>query len=142
MIDISYTIRGFDIEKYLINLEKNISVENVVKKVHSSIIENVTAGKNYDGTEPTPLKPSTIRRKHSSRVFYDSGTLINEGIKYKMINQYHGQVFVAAVRNTIVGILEAGKAPLAGARYAFGLSKMLIEELKNMTISAIKNSAG
>ena len=120
-----------DFSTVILNIEKegNVAVGKIAEDIRADIQANLVLGRSFDGSQITPLKPSTIKRKGFNAVFVDSGEL-QKSVKKIKINKSEWEIFIADIRAKIMAWLQAGKKPLAGKRRAFGISKRAIDHVQ------------
>jgi len=106
--------------------------KELADKIAKHITDNLINERKYTGGKASPLKPSTIKRKGHSRIFFDKGILV-KSIKTKKDGDNY-KVYVADKRAEIAGYLQQGTDKMV-ARPFFGITKTKLNEYVKQVFS-------
>ncbi len=140
MIDIKFKQGTGLLDRYVEKYD-NFPIKEITEIVEAHEKENVSKSRTIDGSPARKLKATTIeakRRKGSpypSRVFYDTGLLVNKGIVSKIFSKIKSRVYVIPERaNIMVYLAEQG-------RQAFGIGQPLIDKIRSSVTNWMKKAA-
>lgn len=103
----------------------------IVALVKDMVHKQYDRGVNPDGVSLAPLKPSTIAKKGHSKLFYDTGTLMNNSILSRMNSNTSAEIYIGSQRNKIATYLQYGTSRMV-SRPAFGVGKLINDALDKL----------
>jgi len=133
MANIGLMSRRF--EKIISGL-KTIPVKQAADLIRADVENNLNTAQSFDGSEITPLKESYREWKRakgwSTDIFKAEKLWLIRAVRTKQMGKNRYRVFIADHRAKIMRYLQEGRAPLAGPRRAFGVSKKIIDKITKL----------
>lgn len=139
MIDVELMYKGLRDDEGIHALEQSLDIKKllppeklkqIADKVKEQIESNLMKGQSYLGGAVAPLKPSTIKRKGSNRLFYDTGKLF-DSITLQQNSLTEFQIGIASERNDVAVMLNYG-TPKMAARPFFGINQEVFNEIEKI----------
>jgi hypothetical protein len=105
----------------------------IAEKIQYEIELNLMKGIDCTGSPVAPLKQSTILRKGSNRIFYETGLLVHS-VELKKLSLQEFQVQISEQRKEIATYLHFGTKKMP-SRPFFGINNNALNEIEKILAS-------
>ncbi|MBE2228252.1 MAG: hypothetical protein IAE93_12940 [Ignavibacteria bacterium] len=102
-------------------------LKRIAEAVKEGIEKNISTAQKYSGGSVAPLKPSTVKKKGSSRPLFQTGQLLNS-VTLTQISDNIYEVFISSNRSEIASYLHFGTQRMQ-ARPFFGISESVSKRI-------------
>lgn len=116
-----------EFEGELKEVKANIPLTQIAELIRRDIENNLQSGLTAQGGGVAALRPSTVRQKGHSRVFFRTGKLIRS-VKKTRISQNEFEVSIAEPRTSVASWLHFGTARMV-SRPFFGIGNKVLEQI-------------